>query len=136
MKNPPILISVIGFFAALAGFAWLFVGLRMLGFDWFGALGDLPAFEQVGPLGLARDRHRGPLAPRSRSASGRSSRGPGSSRMIVAGVALFEAFLAFFQFPGTGIGLGMSIMPIVILLYLNSAGVKAAFGLKDPPPAA
>ena len=43
MRNPPILISVIGFFAALAGFAHLFFGLRVLGFDWFGALGDLPA---------------------------------------------------------------------------------------------
>ena len=48
MKNPPILISVIGFFALLAGFYWLYLGLRLLGFDWFGALGDLPAFEQSG----------------------------------------------------------------------------------------
>ena len=45
MKNPPILISVIGFFAAIAGFAWLFLGVRLLGFDWFGLLGDLQAFE-------------------------------------------------------------------------------------------
>jgi len=30
----------------------------------------------------------------------------------------------------------MAILPIVMLLYLNSAGVKAAFGMKDPPPAA
>ena len=51
MRNPPILISVLGFFAALAGFAWLFVGLRVLGFDWFGALGDLPQFEQTGLWG-------------------------------------------------------------------------------------
>ena len=56
--------------------------------------------------------------------------------VIVAGVALFEAFIAFFQWPGSGIGIAMSIMPIIILLYLNSAAVKAAFGLKDPPPAA
>ena len=41
MKNPPILISVLGFFALLAGFAWLFLGFRILGFDWFGILGDL-----------------------------------------------------------------------------------------------
>ena len=55
-ENPPILISVLGFFGAMAGFAWLFFGLRLLGFDWFGALGDVPAFEQRRPLGLARDR--------------------------------------------------------------------------------
>ena len=31
--------------------------------------------------------------------------------MIIAGFALFEAVLAFFQFPGTGVGFGMAIMP-------------------------
>ena len=51
MRNPPILVSVLGFFAALAGFGNLFFGLRVLGFDWFGALGDLPAFEGVGLWG-------------------------------------------------------------------------------------
>ena len=47
MRNPPVMISVIGFFAALAGFGWFFFGLSLLGFDWFGVLGDLPAFEQA-----------------------------------------------------------------------------------------
>ncbi len=51
MKNPPILVSIIGFFAALAGFGYLFFGLRVLGFDWFGIFGDLPAFEHVGLWG-------------------------------------------------------------------------------------
>ena len=51
--------------------------------------------------------------------------------LIVAGFSLFEAVLAFFQFPGTGIGFSMSLMPILILLYLNSADVKAAFGEAD-----
>ena len=44
MKNPPILVSVLGFFAALAGFGFLFFGLRVIGFDWFGVLGDLPQY--------------------------------------------------------------------------------------------
>jgi cytochrome c oxidase subunit IV len=135
VKNPPILISVIGFFAALAGFAWLFAGLSMLGFDWFGALGDVPAFEQVGLWGW--------LAIAGGilwllAAFGLWALQPWAWIMavIVAGVALFEAFIAFFQWPGSGIGIAMSIMPIIILLYLNSTAVKAAFGLKDPPPAA
>ena len=51
MKNPPILIAVLGFFAALAGFGHLFFGIQLLGFDWFGALGDLPVFEGVGLWG-------------------------------------------------------------------------------------
>ena len=53
MRNPPVLISVVGFFAALAGFAMLFTGLRLLGFDWFGLLGDVPKFEQSGLWGLS-----------------------------------------------------------------------------------
>ena len=101
MKNPPILVSVLGFFALLAGFGYLFFGLRVIGFDWFGALGDLPAFEHVGlwgwlavatgviwilvALGLWA------LQPWARLFA-----------LFMAGFALFEAVLAFFQFPGSG----------------------------------
>ena len=135
MKNPPILISVIGFFAALAGLAWIFFGLRVLGFDWFGALGDLPALENVGIWGWLA---LGLGVLWLLVAIGLWALQPWAwiTAMIVAGLALFEAILAFFQFPGTGYGFGMAILPIVMLLYLNSAGVKAAFGMKDPTPAA
>jgi predicted flap endonuclease-1-like 5' DNA nuclease len=134
MKNPPILVSVLGFFAALAGFGYLFFGLRVLGFDWFGVLGDLPVFEHVGlwgwlavatgiiwilvALGLWG------LQPWARLFA-----------QIIAGFALFEAVLAFFQFPGTGIGFAMAIMPGLILWYLSTAEVKAAFGEADPATA-
>ena len=47
--------------------------------------------------------------------------------MIIAGFGLFEAVLAFIQFPGWGVGFGMAILPIVMLWYLNSADVKVAF---------
>ena len=56
--------------------------------------------------------------------------------MIVAGISLFEAFLWMLEYPGTGLGLGMSILPLIIILYLNGRDVKAAFGMKEPPPAA
>ncbi len=52
--------------------------------------------------------------------------------MIVAGIALFDAFLWFLEFPGAGLGLGMSILPLVILFYLNSGEVKAAFSVDEP----
>ena len=52
--------------------------------------------------------------------------------MIVAGFSLFEAVLAFFQFPGTGVGFAMALMPVIILLYLNSGEVKEAFGEEAP----
>jgi hypothetical protein len=134
MKNPPILISVIGFFAALAGFAWLFFGLRLIGFDWFGVLGDLPAFETAalwgwlsvlgGVLWLA-------------AAVGLWSMRPWAwmLAMIVAGLALFSAVLYMIQYPGSGLGLGMSIMPLIIIWYLKSNDIKAQFGLAEPPVA-
>ena len=133
MKNPPILISVLGFFAALAGFGFLFFGLRALGFDWFGLLGDLPAFERVGLWGwlavatgiiwLLVAGGLWALQPWARTFA-----------LIIAGFALFEAVLAFIQFPGTGIGFGMAIMPGIIIWYLMSDEVKAAFG--EVPPSA
>jgi hypothetical protein len=135
MKNPPILISVIGFFAALAGFAYLMFGLRMLGFDWFTLLGDLPAFESSGIWGWLAI---GVGVLWLLIAVGLWALQPWAwlTAVILAGISLFEAALAMFQFPGSGIGLAMSLMPIIILVYLNTASVKAAFAMKDPPPAA
>ena len=48
--------------------------------------------------------------------------------LFMAGFALFEAVLAFFQFPGTGLGFSMAIMPALILWYLSTGEVKAVFG--------
>ena len=134
MKNPPILISVIGFFAVLAGFSWLFLGLRIIGFDWFCALGNLRKFEQSGIWGwiaigagilwLAVGLGLWSLRPWAWMFG-----------MIVAGLALFGAFIYFLEYPGTGIGFGMSIMPLIIIWYLNSREVKAAFGIEGPPAA-
>ncbi len=132
MKNPPILVSVLGFFAALAGFAFLFFGLRVLGFDWFGVLGDLPQYESVGLWGwlaiatgivwLMAAGGLWALQPWARIFT-----------MIIAGFALFEAVLAFFQFPGTGVAFGMALMPALILWYMSTAEAKAAFGVPEAP---
>jgi len=135
MRNPPVLIAVLGFFAALAGFGNLFFGLRILGFDWFGLLGDIPAVENVGlwgwlavltgivwilvALGLWG------LQPWARTFA-----------LIIAGFALLEAVIAFFQFPGTGVGFAMAILPVFLLWYLMSKEVRAAFGVAEPAAAA
>ena len=133
MKNPPVLVAVLGFFGALAGFGFLFMGFRMLGFDWFGLFGDLPRFEQVGLWGwlavitgivwLVAALGLWSLQPWARLFA-----------MIMAGFGLIEATVAFFQFPGTGIGLSMAIMPAVILWYFSTSEVKQAFGLEDAAP--
>jgi hypothetical protein len=132
VRNPPILISVIGFFAALAGFAFLFLGLRLLGFDWFGLLGDVGKFEQTGLWGwLAIGAGILWLA----AAVGLWALQPWAwaFAIVVAGISLFEAFLWFLEFPGTGVGFAAGLMPLVMILYLNSRGVKAAFGLSEAP---
>jgi hypothetical protein len=129
MKNPPILISVLGFFVVMAGFGWLFLGMRLLGFDWFGALGDIPAVENVGIWGwLAIAAGLAWLA----AGFGLWTLRPWAwmFAMIVAGFAIFEALLWMFQYPGSGIGLGMMLMPGLIVIYLLSADVKEAFGMK------
>ena len=130
MRNPPILISVIGFFGALAGFYWLYLGLRLLGFDWFGVLGDLPAFEQSGLWAW--------LAIGAGIAWLAAAAGLWSLRewawqfaIIVAGFALFEAFLWFLEAPGSGVGFSAAIMPLIIIWYLNTPEVRAAFGKVD-----
>ena len=133
MRNPPVLVSVIGFFGAIAGFALLFLGLRMLGFDWFGIFGDLPRFESVGFWGwlliiagvlwLAAAAGLWALQPWAWVFA-----------MVVAGLSLFEAFILFIQFPGSGLGFAAALMPLIIILYLNSRAVKASFGLLEGAP--
>ena len=133
MRNPPVLISVIGFFGAIAGFSMLFMGLRFLGFDWFGIFGDLPSLESAGFWGwlliiagvmwLAAAAGLWALQPWAWVFS-----------MVVAGLSLFEAVILFFQYPGSGLGFAASLMPLLIIVYLNSRAVKASFGLADGPP--
>jgi len=134
MRNPPILVSVIGFFALLAGFGYLFFGLRVLGFDWFGLFGDIEEYESIGLWGwfaiLAAVAWfmvafgLWALQPWARTAA-----------MIVAAFSLFEAALAFIQFPGSGLGFGMALMPAVILWYFSSDEIKEAFGETETPAA-
>ena len=103
MKNPPILISVIGFFAALAGFAWMFLGRRILGFDWFTLLGDVGKYEQSGLWGLLAI---GAGILGLLVAVGLWALQPWAwlFAMIVAGISLFEAFLWMLEYPGPASG--------------------------------
>ena len=127
MRNPPILISVLGFFAMIAGLYWLYLGFRLLGFDWFGVLGDLPAYEQSGLWGWLA---LGAGIAWVMAAAGLWALQPWAwtFAIIVAGFALFEAFLWFLEYPGTGVGFSAAIMPLLIIWYLNSGEVKEAFG--------
>jgi hypothetical protein len=131
VKNPPILIAVLGFFGALAGFYWLYLGLRLLGFDWFGLLGDLQPFETAGLWGwLALLAGVGWIA--AALALWALQPWGWTFANIMAGLGIFEAFLWFIEYPLTGVGLSAVIMPIIILAYLHTSQVKQAFGLEAP----
>jgi hypothetical protein len=135
VRNPPILISVIGFFGAIAGFAWLFFGARMLGFDWFGLFGDLPQYEHVGLWGWLAIA-AGILWVAAAVGLWALQPWAWAFAMVVAGISLFEAALLMFQYFGTGVGFAAGLLPLVLILYLNSRDVKRAFGLMgaDTPP--
>lgn len=132
MRNPPIVVSILGFFAALAGFYWLYLGLRLLGFDWFSFLGDLEVFEASGLWGwlalaagvawLVAAFALWALQPWARVFV-----------LIIAGFALFEALLWFLEYPGTGVGFSAAIMPLLIIWYMNTREAKEAFGQSVPP---
>ena len=131
MKNPPILISVIGFSGP--GRLLLVVSRP-----------SAPRLRLVqGPGGSPGLRAVG-LWAGSRSAPGSPGSGLVQSlvapawastfAVVVAGFALFEAFLWFLEYPGTGVGFSASIMPLIILLYLDGREVRTAFGKVDPRP--
>jgi len=106
----------------------LFTGLRMLGFDWFGLLGDVPKYENVGIWGwLALIAGIAWLA----AALGLWALQPWAwvFAVVVAGFSLFEAFLLMLDYFGTGLGFASALLPLVLLWYLNTAPVKEAFGL-------
>src|SRR6186997_755898 len=90
MRNPPILISVLGFFGALPAFeqtglwGWLAIAA---GIAWLAAAVALWSLQPWGWL----------------------------FAMIIAGLALFEAFLWFLEYPGTGVGFSAAVMPLIII---------------------
>ncbi len=127
MRNPPIMISILGFFAVMAGFVWLVVGLRAVGFDWFGALGDLPAFEGVGVWGWMAVIVGGCWVAAGIGLWGLQS-WAWMFANIIAIFALVNAFFLMLTYPGSGYGLVQALLPAIILWYLQTDEVKTAFG--------
>lgn len=134
MRNPPILISVLGFFAVAAGFVWIMVGLRAIGVELGDIVGDLPAYDNVGIWGI--------LALVVGVAWIFAGLGLWALQSwawmfaaIVAVFALVNAFFLMVAYAGSGAGLAQALMPALILWYLNTDEVKAAFGTGGQPQA-
>ena len=129
MRNPPILISVLGFFAIMAGFVWLTVGVRAIGFEIGNdIIGDLPAYDNVGwggifALGI------GVLWVAAGLALWSLRPWAWMFAALLAIFALVNAFFLMVAYAGSGAGLVQALMPALILWYLNTDEVKAAFGI-------
>lgn len=134
MRNPPILISVLGFFAVAAGFVWIIVGLRGLGIEFGSIFGDLPAYDNVGIWGIVSlvvgvawilaGLGLWALQPWAWMFAA-----------IIAVFALVNAFFLMIAYAGSGAGLVQALMPALILWYLNTDEVKSAFGTGGAPQA-
>lgn len=128
MKNPPILISVLGFFAVAAGFVWIVGGLRGLGLEFGSIFGDLPAYDNVGIWGIvALIVGIGWIL----AGIGLWALQPWAwlFTAIVAVFGLVNAFFLMIAYAGSGAGLVQALMPALILWYLNQDEVKSAFGM-------
>ena len=125
MKNPPILISVLGFFGDMAGLYYIFAGLRILGFNFFGIFATAPVttgwgfwgamWVVVGLIYIAAAGALWTLQPWGWLFA-----------VILSVFALISAFFVMFD-AGLGPALGAALLPGIILLYLNTAEVKGAF---------
>jgi hypothetical protein len=134
MRGPPILISILGFFAVMAGFVWIIAGLRALGTEFGSVFGDLPAYDNVGWWGIiALIVGIGWVL----AGLGLWAVQPWAWMFaaIVAVIALVNAFFLMVAYAGSGAGLVQALMPALILWYLNTPEVKAAFGVGGEPVA-
>jgi len=132
VKNPPILISVLGFFAIMAGFVWIVAGLRALGVEFGSVFGDLPAYDNVGIWGVL-SLGVGILWVAAGMAMWSLQPWAWGFIAIVAIFALVNAFFLMVAYAGSGAGLIQALMPALILLYVTTPEVKAAFGVGAQP---
>jgi hypothetical protein len=125
VKNPPILIAVLGFFGLMAGFYYLFAGLRIMGFDFFGVFANSNITESwgfwgimwliLGVIYIVASWALWTLQP--------------WAWLFAVLLSIFGLVSAFFVMLDSGLGpaLGAAVIPALLLLYLTSKEVKAAF---------
>jgi hypothetical protein len=128
VKNPPILISVLGFFGLMVGLYYIFAGLRILGFNFFSIFATAPVtggwgfwgamWVIVGLVYIAAAGALWTLQPWGWLFA-----------VILSVFALISAFFVMFD-AGLAAALGAVILPGIILWYLNTDEVKKAFDVE------
>jgi hypothetical protein len=128
MKNPPILIAVLGFFGLMTSFFYIFAGLRLIGFDWFGVFKDVQAVNGLWFWGLMWVIVGVAFAAASLALWSLQAWG----WLFAVLLSVFSLITAFFVMFDAGLGpaLGAAILPGLILWYLYTDDVRAAFGIK------
>jgi hypothetical protein len=126
VKNPPILISVLGFFGLMAGLYYIYAGLRILGFNFFGIFATAPVTDLWGFWGLMWIVV-GLIYAGAAWALWTLQPWGWLFAVILSVFALISAFFVMFD-AGLGAALGAVILPGVILWYLNTPEVRRAFG--------
>jgi len=128
MKNPPILIAVLGFFGLMTSFLYIFTGFRLIGFDWFGAFKDAPATTGLWFWGVMWVIVGAAFAAASLALWTLQPWG-WLFAVLVAVFGLISAFFVMFD-AGIGLALGAALLPGIILWYLYTDDVREVFGVK------
>jgi hypothetical protein len=128
MKNPPILIAVLGFFGLMTAFYYIFAGLRIIGFDWFGVFADAPATQGYWFWGALWVIVGIFFAAASVALWGLQS-WAWMVAVILSIVGLVSAFVVMFD-AGLAAGLGAALLPGIILWYLYTPEVRSQFGVQ------
>jgi len=116
----------------MAGFVWIVAGLRALGVEFGSVFGDLPAYDNVGIWGVL-SLGVGILWVAAGMAMWSLQPWAWGFIAIVAIFALVNAFFLMVAYAGSGAGLIQALMPALILLYVTTPEVKAAFGVGAQP---
>jgi hypothetical protein len=123
MRPPPIGVAVLGFFALVNGLGALIVGLRLMGFVTFGPGVTGSGVFFWGALAFIL----GVLYIAVAWGAWTLRVWAWTFGMPVAILGIFNAVMVLIATGDLATGLGVALLPAVILWYLNTEGVKEAF---------
>jgi hypothetical protein len=126
MLRPPVGVAIIGFFALMAGIAYLLIGLRLTGTLVFGPAELGSGFGFWGILTILT----GLAFAAAAIALWAVQPWAWMFAMILAGFGLLDAVLVWISTGNITDGLSVALLPLVVLWYLNSTEVRGAFGVE------
>ncbi len=123
MGRPPIGIAILGFFALMAGFAYVILGLNWIGTVAFGPVPSGQGIALTGLLALVA----GIIYIAAGVALWSLQPWAWAFAMILSVFGLFEAVLVVFAADSLAAGFGAALFPGIVLWYLNTDEVKGTF---------